>query len=260
MGQLGQAQDYKRAKDIVQGKTDESSAAFAHMREVAQCRLAQALLARFLLLNLFVEEARKLPGGLQEKEHRRLWVLLQAQPQIFDETKKGEDIFTRLIQLLRQSDLNDLKHRIHAQYESLSSLNQKIVNPASKQLETPPFFCVLDEVQVTVHLRLGEFKSDTKPAKHPILREIWLLWTDVLKPEQMRVILSGTGIETQALEDTLDSAACKVHNYNTVYVTGAFEDPETQAKYIKRYIPASFDDDQHWMAFLDRAWAWTHGR
>jgi hypothetical protein len=136
-------------------------------------------------------------------------------------------------------------------------LRQKIVNPASKQLETPPFFCVLDKVQATINLRPGKFKSDSSPTKRSILREIWLLWTEVLHSEQMHVILSGTGIDLDALEDTLSSAACKVYGYNIVHGTGACEDPETQAKYIKRYIPAPFDDDQRWKDFLNRAWGWT---
>jgi hypothetical protein len=138
-------------------------------------------------------------------------------------------------------------------------LSQEIVNPACKQLEIPPFFCVLDEVQATVNLRLGEFKSDSGPTKSPILREIWLLWTDVLRPGQMRVIISGTAVDMQALEDPLSSAACMVYDYKTVYNIGAFEDPKSQATYIKRYIPP-FDDNQQWMDFLDRAWGWTRGR
>ena len=64
------------------------------MQAVAERCFAQLLLARFLLLNLLIEDARKAPGGLHEKNHRRLWVLLQAQPtRVFDSTK---DIFTSL--------------------------------------------------------------------------------------------------------------------------------------------------------------------
>ena len=42
-------------------------------------RLLQLLLARLLLLNLFIEVANCSRTGLQQKEHRRLWTLLQVQ-------------------------------------------------------------------------------------------------------------------------------------------------------------------------------------
>jgi hypothetical protein len=228
------------------------------MREVAERRLSQLLLARSLLLNLLVQEARELPGGLREKEHRRLWVLLQARPQIFGKLFKG-DIFTELTRLLRDTATSDLKHRIFLQYRELSSLLQNVRNPATGKDTMPPFFCVLDEVQITVTQRLGDFMSGENLTKRPILREIWLLWTAVLQPEQMRLVLSGTGIEQQALKDTLLSAVFMMHPYRLKSDVGAFEDPDIQAEYIKRYVPARWSDP-HWMGFLDRAWAWLRGR
>ena len=97
------------------------------MREVAEKRLAQLLLARFLLLNLLVEEAKRLPGGLQEKEHRRLWVLLQAYPQIFGTT--NIDIFTDLTRLLQGTSTTDLTRRIREKCVALSELGQEVPNP-----------------------------------------------------------------------------------------------------------------------------------
>jgi len=44
-----------------------------------------------------------------------------------------------------------------------------------------------------------------------IWQEIWLLWSTVL--EEMSLVLSGTGIDLRALEETLLSTACKGHEY-----------------------------------------------
>jgi hypothetical protein len=244
------AHDYERAKNM-----KEAHAAIDHMRRVAERRLAQLLLARFLLLSLLVEEAQNLPGGLQQKEHRRLWVLLQAYPKIFNEV----DIFTKLTELLRGADTSSLQERIEERYTKLVDLREKVVDPATGKDETPPFFCVLDEVQITVTTRMGEFISDDKSIKRPILRQIWLSWTTLLNPFQMRLVLSGTGIELQALQDTLSSNALKRQPYHLTYDVGAFEDPDIQAKYIKRYVPAPWSKP-HWEKLLTRAWAWLHGR
>jgi hypothetical protein len=109
------ARDYKRA--TLKKETDpKDNAAIKHIRETAERRLAQLLLTRFLLLNLLVQEAEKLPGGLQEKEHRRLWVLLQAQPLNFGDNFQDE-IFTDLTRLLRHADIYDIKNRIRVQYQ-----------------------------------------------------------------------------------------------------------------------------------------------
>jgi hypothetical protein len=260
--ELDQAHDYERAKKRKDANPNDEDA-IKHIRKTAERRLAQLLLARFLLLNLLVEEARKIPGGLQEKEHRRLWVLLQAQPnQLFgkiDGKDFKEDIFTELSRLLRYASISDLRARILMLRQDLSPLLTDVVNPAHGQLQRPPFFCVLDKVQVTATLRHGEFMSGDNSTKRPLLREIWLLWSNLFPPSQMRLVLSGTGIELQALRDTLDSSVLKGECYDIKSDIGAFDDPISQAEYIKRYIPARWADTQR-TEFLARAWGWLHGR
>jgi hypothetical protein len=111
MGELDDARDCKRAKTSKEADS-KAKATIEHIREAAEYRLAQLLLARFLLLNLLVQEARKTLGGLQEKEHRRLWVLLQAQPNRIFGANFKVDIFTALARLLQHASTNDLKDRI----------------------------------------------------------------------------------------------------------------------------------------------------
>jgi hypothetical protein len=254
---LDDARDYKRARQRKAADPNHGDAQ-KHIRETAERRLAQLLLARFLLLNLLVQEARKIRGGLNEKEHRRLWVLLQAHPKTFRDDFE-EDVFTSLARHLRHASISDLKDRIRRQRLELSTLLTEVENPVTGELERPPFFCVLDESQVATTLRHGEFMSGDNLTKRPVLREIWLLWSTVLEPWQMRLVLSGTGIELQELKDTLESSALKGERYDIKSDIGAFEDPRSQVEYIKRYIPARWADPQ-WAEFLVRAWGWLRGR
>jgi hypothetical protein len=262
MKELHNAQDYHKALEIKEKNSDPKAiqAAVNHIREVAERRFTQLLLARFLLLALLVEEARKLPGGLQQKEHRRLWVLLQIQPIALFERQLFEiDIFTDLTTILQSADLSDCKGRIVKLNLSLYPILEEVRNPATGQNTVLPFFCIFDEVQLTVLERFGEFVSEDNKTPRPILREIWLTLNEVLQPEQMRIVLSGTGIKLQALRDMLLSDACKLHKYKVKWDVGAFEDPEIQAEYIKHYIPACWSDPT-WSEFLDRAWGWCRGR
>ena len=224
-----------------------------HMKEVAERRFAQLLLARFLLLNLLVEEARDIEGGLRPREHRRLWVLLQAQPTLFG-VEESEDIFTQLTRRFQWTSTLDLKAWI-------GSERKKLKENVSRD-ETLNFFCVLDEVQITLSFpfgRLGEFMSENKVTKRHILREIWLLWSTVLRGPQMRLVFSGTGIDLRTFEDTMSSSSLKPYDCAMVHETGFFEDDSVQAKYIRQYLPASLHGPT-WVEFFTRAWAWFRGR
>jgi len=226
-------------------------AALKHMKEVAERRFTQLLLARFLLLGLLVQEARELQGGLQPMEHRRLWVLLQVQPHILDHY---EDIFTALTELLRETSTSDLKVRMHRQCKELNR-SLEVHNPATGVGEAPPIFCVLDQVQ-TLSGRLRKLMWEDKTTQ---LREIWLSWNKVLRSPQMRFVLSGTGVKLRAIKDTLTSTACEQYPYVLVHDIGAFEDDSTQAQYIRRYVPMP-SDEPIWEECLTRAWAWFRGR
>ena len=257
--ELDRARDYDTALTMMNAKGEKEDAALKHIQEVTERRLAQLILARFLLLKLLVQEARELTSGLQQREHRRLWVLLQVQPQIFHRTRDG-DIFTDLTQLLRYTSTDDLKRRIKTLYNELSDLREKVYDHTTGTYTIPLFFCVLDEVQVTTSQRVGEFRSSDKVIKPSILRQIWISWTRMLGYKEMRLVRSGTGIDRKALEGTLKSTGSKPKFYQVVHETGAFDEPEAQKDYIKRYVPALNWSDPLWEQFLIRAWTWLRGR
>ena len=237
--------------------------AIEHIRQVARVRLAQLLLARFLLLELLVQETRNLQGGLRQKEHRRLWVLLQVQPSLFGSNFEV-DAFTDLTQVLRGAEMEVLETRIRrTRLELLQTHNllETVRNPATVRHPPPPFFCILDEVQATVASPsgcMGEVMSEDNVTHRPILREIWHYWTGVLAHD-MRIVLSGTGVEFHDLNAALASHVGKDSGYRAVHDIGAFDSHEAQAQYIKRLVPADWSQPS-WDAFLNRAWNWLHGR
>jgi len=219
--------------------------AVRHIREVVERRLTQLLLARLYLLGLLVDVAEDYKVSADHL--RRLWVLLQVQPAMISRPVVGmtEDIFTQLTQLLRYTSADDFRRQINQQFASLSD-----------KLCTSLFYCVFDEVQVTItppYAYWGDFVSDTNGANRPILREIWNAWSRV---QGMRLVLAGTGINSQALHDRLTSSFLKEQPYDQVHDIGAFDDQTTQTDYIKQYVPARFLSAE----FLNRAWAWGRGR
>jgi len=173
-------QDYEHAKTMNKSdsKTQES---IDHTQETASRALSQVLLSRFLLLGLLAEEVQ----ALEEQErlpwlqYRQLWVLLQVQPmEIF-----GWDLFLGLAQHLRPAGHSDLQTRTRNKFKQLSS-----------QLKEGSFYCVLDEAQVTTDIRYRDFFSENGLSTRPLLREVWRSWTTIFNVLEMKLILSGTGL------------------------------------------------------------------
>jgi hypothetical protein len=217
-----------------------------HMENTVELGLARVLLARLLFLTFFIRTAQEIPGGLQPSEHRRLWVLLQAQPRNFS-PNFNVDIFADLSQLLRHVSIDDLKSRTISKFRQLHSMLEAEAPTLASfgHQKIPPVFCVLDQAELTTTLR------------HSFMGPLWLLWTSVLP--QMRLVFSGTGIRLESLQNELVSTAFGLQTYEVKNNIGAFEESEAQAEYIKYYVPACWTDTQ-WKAFLVRAWKWFSGR
>jgi hypothetical protein len=251
MSSLDDSLGYRDAKLF--GSSNEVAA--LHMQEKVQHRVLQFLLARFLLLNLLIEEASKCEGGLRPSDHRLLWVLLQARPT--DMLKK--DPFVDLANALRISSITDLKTQIKGEYAKLDDvLDRESVNhPATGQLTRRPLYCLLDEIQSTTTIQMGKYWSNDKK-EQPLLRPIWQAMTEILRREEMLFILSGTALDEKMLQDGLHSSIFMFTSYNIRRDIGAFDDPDAQRQYIKHYLPG--DQSGARQDFLKRAWGWCRGR
>ena len=224
------------------------------MEEKVKRRAFQFLLARFVLLNLFIDEAKKCEGGLWPSDHRTLWVLLQARPT----DVLGEDAFVKLVRALRDLSLDDLETEIKNQYSVLECILESAIHPTTGQLMRRPLYCFLDEMQKTVTDRMGEYWSEDKIKERPLLRPIWESIIKVLGTTEMLVILSGTAINEQLLQAVLKSSAFTFLQYKIIQDIGAFDDPDVQNKYIQGYLMVDQSTARH--EFLKRAWGWCRGR
>jgi hypothetical protein len=243
--------DYRSAQSQKMKNPD----AMQHMKEKANHRLLQLLLARFYLLRLFVEEARKLRDGLDMKNHRRAWVLSQVQPfNIFQ-----EDIFRTLYRALRTANTTDLREEIQALYLDVADILGDVTNPVTGMPQISPLYCVVDESQLLTTARMGEFCSDDGLSERSLMREVYTSLSEALLVEQMLLIFSGTGIDLQALMASVATSALKSYKYVIKQEIGAFDNRAQQAEYIKRYIGVDWKEPS-WKAFLDRAWNWCCGR
>ena len=248
---LDNSHDYSRANSI---GSDDGKAA-THMRQKVQHRVLQFLLARFLLLNLLIEEARKSERGLRPSAHRHLWVLLQAR----QTDMLNEDAFLKLSNALSISSIKDLEAQIEDEFEKLKSILEPVVDPSTNKLMNRPLCCFLDEIQDTTANRMGEFRSESiTKKKRPLLRPIWQSMTQALDSTKILFILSGTAINRNSLEDVMGSSIFKFNQYIIWRDIGAFDDLDAQRQYIERYLPGNQSAARQ--DFLKRAWGWCRGR
>ena len=250
MSSLDGSRHYQSAKS--RGIHDDD--AVRHMHEKAEHRVLQFLVARFILLNLLIEEASKSEGGLRPSDHRRLWVLLQVRPT----DMLVNDAFTELADALWEATAGELKKRIKGEYSKLEDTLELAKHPKTGVLTRRPLYCILDQIQITTTIRMGEFRSDDKKKGRPLLRPIWQSVVEILEPKEMLVILSGTAIHENSLLDVLTSSALKFKPYDIVRDIGAFDDPDAQRQYIEHYLPNN--QSTAWQEFLKRAWGWCRGR
>jgi hypothetical protein len=232
------------------------------MQTVATRRFLQLLLARFLLLNLLIEEA-KASGGLCVKEHRRLWVYLQFRPKDFYQHTR-EDPFLQVARKLRYASVEELRNRIFRQYTKLSDILDDVEVPGIGSRQKPPVYCVLDDASVIHKRHIEEYRPfEKETVSHPALRAVCRAWRSVRPGTDMRVIISGIGIDMEQLMDAEtivpSSSVLRIQPFARYSYLGGFDDAESQAEYIQRYILAPWTEPS-WQEFLVRAFDWFRGR
>ena len=241
------ARDYDRARTV----KSIDPLAFPHMENTTERRLLQLLLSRLLLLSLFIEVAKCSPIGLQQKEHRRLWTLLQVHPEIIKGHFCG-DIFADLTARLRYTTGENLMKLVK---EAHTKLRDLLAAPNGELI----LFTVLDEVQEALTLCIGDYQSNDKQTARPLLRETYRVWSTLLG-SKFPLILSGTGINYQIIDEILGSSIAKAQPYVRLHNIGAFDDMSSQTAYIQQFFPPTLFSTPPWHAFLSRAWAWLRGR
>ena len=176
---------------------------------------------------------------------------LQVHPNIIKGHFYG-DIFADLTKRLCHTSSENLKDLVKEAHTKLCGLLG-----ASNGDFT--LFNVLDEVQEALTLCMGDYQSNDQTTPRPLLRETYRVWSTILGPK-FPLILSGTGINYQVIDEILGSSHVKARPYARLHDIGGFDDPRSQAAYIQHYFPPTLFQFPAWKAFLSRAWAWLCGR
>jgi len=207
-----------------------------HNKQVASHRLRAVVYSRLYVFRLFLECAKTQPGGIIE-EHKRIWLWMQVIPKaIF-----GWDVFMDLS--LTAGDITtNLQPAILRMLEGIG-----VLMGASTVIHA-----ALDETQQLTDKYEEYFRSEQDlQQKRPILSVFLPVLTSSLP-----LIISGTGLSMQKLDEIYKSAVAKGKKPSVFTEVGSFETQEDQLMYLNRYLPKDFLSPE----LAGRIGYWLHGR
>ncbi|KAF5378063.1 hypothetical protein D9615_007518 [Tricholomella constricta] len=202
---------------------------------------SRLFLARLLVFDLFVDVMNQFkdPDDVQTTLYKQRWLLLQLQPSLVH--PQIWDIFDALTGKLSQA--TDIY--INATTKALLSRVRKLcidqTRSGTQSLSSParqsPIFCVLDEAQYAATQHCFAFRSDNGNANRPVLREIVRAWESQCSGQGVFMVVAGTGISKDVVDQAMASAIMKESKYRWCSDTGAFDDVHVQRAYIEKYLP-----------------------
>ena len=176
--------------------------------QIASNHLRKVLAARIVVFQLFLQLAIKVNGKILEK-HKRIWLLFQLSNQLGPHRGTLHP-FTRII--------GKSLHR--ASFETLTTLVDRLPDILGKYLPQPHFIIELDEVQRAARLYPYSFISSTSDGIfRSILREIVKVFTNL----SIKLIVSGTGLSLEDLEDDVASGVSKPRVVGLFHQLGMFD-------------------------------------
>ncbi|KAL5498504.1 hypothetical protein ACEPAH_1857 [Sanghuangporus vaninii] len=221
--------------------------AFSSNHYIAERRVYQVLRARALIFEHFLKVAREMYPDRSINEFKEHWLFIQLLPIKL----LGKDVFRILSGILKDAGDEYLMMGSYEIHEYLLGLQQNF--DLGDDL-----FLILDEAQRAINSLNGCFRSEQNQAvKRPVLRPIIKAWKEATS---FPVIVSGTGLSIDVVNEVMDSAVMKINAFARVTRTGAFDDENRQREYILRYMPPHLADTDSGRAFLKRAWNYVHGR
>ncbi|TFK35170.1 hypothetical protein BDQ12DRAFT_325383 [Crucibulum laeve] len=244
-------------------------AALKTNREIASRIFRHIFLARLEIFNLFAEtmDQHQLAGSTEDSRfYKERWLLLQLQPSFVH--PQVWDIFDELsckLACASDSYVNSRTKMLLSRVRALCTASSPSLSPISIPLSTSdtsqtPLFCVLDEAQYAATQHTLSFRSDQHGAHRPILREIVRAWEGQSFGQGVFMVVAGTGISKDVVDQAMASAIMKDSRYRWCSNTGAFDDVRIQRQYMQKYLPRKVVDSVTGSRLLERAWYWLHGR
>jgi hypothetical protein len=142
------------------------------------------------------------------------------------------------------------------------ALHRKVLG---KRVSPSPLFVIIDEAQIAAATFREAFLSGDYKTHRPVLREIIVTWNSMVKEIMRNLIICGTGLSMDMLEDALASNALKygkgIRKFSNL---GGFDTQEAQEKYILQNlwtgVKSREESSSDFQVLLDRAWRWLKGR
>ncbi|KAG5338709.1 hypothetical protein C0989_006490 [Termitomyces sp. Mn162] len=231
-------------EDFVQNLPHKFSLGFqtilAKNREIASRHFSAVLLAHLLILRAFLKACRADKGI--EEIHKRRWLLAQLACWILDYS----DPFREILIVIESEPLEFMN-------EQLSKVIKEIQILLPDSVRTDGFFVVIDEANVAVREIWSSKSSD--PGRYPALKEIIRTWRDHLTLFEgfpITFVVAGTQIP----QNDFPPSSQEWSSWRWTSNTGAFDDPETQKRYVLSFLPASLAQTPRAEALFKRIWDW----
>jgi hypothetical protein len=204
--------------------------------------------------------------GDKMRVYKQRWLLLQLQPSFVH--PQVWDVFHALsCKLSNASDsyvnvrTKDLLTHVRTLCSRFPSFNSNPTRTLStSDTAQTPLFCILDEAQHAATHHTPSFRSDHSAAHRPILREIVRAWESQSVGHGVFMVVAGTGISKDVVDQAMASAIMKDSRYRWCSDTGAFDEVEVQRRYLVKYLPRSVLDTAAGRRLVERVWYWLHGR
>ena len=122
-------------------------------------------------------------------------------------------------------------------------------------------FCVLEaQVRYAAAQHNSSFRSDQNGSYRPILREIVEAWEGQSFGQGVFMVVAGTGISKDVVDQAMASAIMKDSRYRWCSDTGAFDLQHVQTHYLRKYLPQGLLQTEAGVRLLERVWHWLHER
>jgi hypothetical protein len=220
LGDVGQYEDWTVDVRLYEGqdRTDRNK----YNIYISNRAIRKVVAARLVVFRSFLQLAKARNGNVGP-EHQRHWLLFQlSNPLPGFETP--HPFVTMKECLERASD------------DALTTLIKDFEQIRMQYFPESRFTIALDEAQHAVRLHRFCFLSSGQPTKfRSILREI----VKVFSILTVKIVVSGTGLSLEEVEDALNSSVGKpLGQFETFVELGMFDDPPKLETTLRRYIPS----------------------
>ncbi|KAF9258692.1 hypothetical protein L218DRAFT_1063149, partial [Marasmius fiardii PR-910] len=245
--------------------TDASDIARMEQNQsLARRAFLPVLLSRFFVFHQFLKIVENSRGTGQKAlvnyhMYVKRWLDLQLQPTLVG--NEDEDIFAALALELQKALFSVSEEKVIELLFGVMTLVKSTIN--SLGYGQAAVYIVLDEAQEALNCFPRAFSSTSFTGRRPVLREILHIWG----PQRVKavrfpltMVVTGTGISLQLMNEALLSVVVKRDNLGELKLFGAFDNQAYQYAYIQKFVPTCILNTDIGRIMVSRIWYWLQGR